>query len=352
MARYNSSIASVSPMKFGVGIPLPNPQFRDVNASMYTGTKTHIDGTTLTHTGVRDWTYVAVGNGSVSGSQEESYSDQDCLSLLTDNTTSTITLADHELGAMTAISGLMPMPAGIVGNYVQVNFVAKIDSDLTPGTHFRMALWEIWNNGGTYVNVGYELFDLSGLTIDNTDWTACEAKLSAALNYGLADYIQLHIGLYSPDGVASSAKISEISLMFDPISAAAATTYQDLSSVYVASPPGTGFEVRGVSDRFTLDGTRRRVNTLKGGPKHRLDALWHSEDEDAYDMLRNAFLLSTGQFSSALPEPVPLVCDFGVGMAPHWGYYDVIGSSFAGTFTEHWTPDSQRYDIGLSLAER
>ena len=40
MARYNDNIAAVAGLKYGAGLWVPNNQFRDVNATLHTGTKT------------------------------------------------------------------------------------------------------------------------------------------------------------------------------------------------------------------------------------------------------------------------------------------------------------------------
>ena len=336
-------------LKYGAGLWVPNNQFRDVNATLHTGTKTGADGKTWNKTSANHWYYTTA---DVTGSVAAGFLDRDYRSFYTASTTSTVDIANHQLGAMTLHSEFIPFSDSFgssrYSKYLQVNFAAKIDADVTEGTHFRIAVGQF---DSSYAYLDYDLFDLSALDISPTVFTACEAKTTGAMHASTA-YVQLHIGLYSPDAGATLAAVDDISLMLDPTTTTAATTYQELSSVYISGAPKMGWTAPGAVDRTTLEGNRFRVNTLKGGPKFQFSAQWHQEDEDAYEILRNAWLISMGQLDSTLPEPLPLVCNFGLGMQPWWGYYDVMGSTFDGTFTTEWTTAGQRYDVGLAFAER
>lgn len=351
MARYNDNIAAVAGLKYAAGIYIPNHNFGDINSSVHTGTRTGEDGKTWTKTAANHW--YSTGSTVTTTSDADSddmYLGHDQVAMVTASTSSTADLDDHILGAATLYSEMLPwssLYASHTGKRVQAAFVAKIDADVVEGSHFRIALAQF---DSSYAYLAVDYFDLSGVTI-GTDFTANTATTSGSL-HGSTAYVQVHIGLHSPDGAATVATVADLTLMIDPTSSLAADVEVDLGSVYLSGAPGMAWSERGVRDRMTLEGVNHRTNTLKGAPKYQFSAQWHQEDEDAYDLLRNAWLLSVGKYISTVPEPVPLCCNFGVGMAPFWAYYDITGSTFNGTFTNQWTVAGQRFDVGLNFVER
>jgi hypothetical protein len=348
MSRYNDNIAAVTGLKYAAGLWIPNNHFRDVNAAMHTGSRTGEDGKTWNKTDANHWYWTTT---EVNDAELDAYADQAAMFFTTSSTTPTIDLANHQLGAQTLYSEMIPWNSVFTAHdtrYLQVNFTAQIEADVVEGTHFRIALAQF---DSSYTYLDYDPFDLSALTIAASSMTACEAKTTSGLHASTA-YVQLHIGLYSPDGGSTAAFVGDVSLMVDPVTATASTTYQDLDSVYLSGAPGMAWAVQGVRDRMNLEGNNIRTNVLKGGDKYQFSAQWHQEDEATYELLRSAWQLSMGAYSASVPEPVPLCCNFGVGMAPHWAYYDVSGSTFNGTFTEQWTVGGQRFDVGLSFMER
>jgi len=360
---YNETIAAVDGLRYAAGLYILNRDFRSYNPNLYTGTKTVDEGGSSREwelSPFADWykydidanAEVTYYNLSGTGSRfAEGYSDNAALYMTTDSTSSTIDIDHaHRVGAVTAYTEFIPFSrfysSDNYARYLQCCFTAILHASCTEGTHFRVAVAQYDSD---YDYLAYDLVNLSGVSISSSAWTRVEAATTGALHANTA-YVSLHFGLYSPSGTVWAA-IDDVSLMLNPHGASTSSTHVNLGSVYMTQLPALGWNAIGQHRQRMLDGHAVKSATMKGGPKHSMAVQWFKEDEDTYDELFRAFRLNTGAGSILVPEPVPLCIDFGLGMSPHWAYYDVTSSTFNGTFNQYWTSDGHGYDIGMTFEE-
>jgi len=354
--------ASVTP-RYALGIPLPNPKFRDYSSAEFSGTVVGPDGKTWNQARFRSWYYNGAipnhGYGVTGRWNPAGFLSASHLYMATAGNSTTVDLDDHVFLSQTLHSEMLPFSALYPSHYLKaITLAATISGTaaLTPGTDVRAAL-ACYSSAFAYLGmVEFNLASTWTALGGTQQWRRQVAHTAAAMDSNTA-YVQLHIGLKSPSGT-SHVGIAELSLM---LNATDGLQYDDVGVVYfvdvapvrMAALPSLGMQSPGVRDGRSMVGAMQRMNVSPEGFKLRCTTSWYRENPTTTQKLLTAWQASQEGLGASIPGPVPICIDFGLGgLLPFFGYWHASGSSLDTPFNANWGIGSAGgYDMSLAWEE-
>lgn len=354
--------ASVSP-RYALGIPLPNPKFRDYSSAEFSGTKVGADGKTWNEARWRSWYYTGSipnhGYGTTGRWNPAGFLGSSHLYMATAGTSTTVDLDDHVLLSQTLYSELLPFSALYPSHYLKaITLAATIagTAALAPGTDVR-AMLACYSAAYAYLgSVEFNLAATWSALGGTLQWKRQVAHTAAAMDSATA-YVQLHLGLKSPSGT-SQLSVAEFSLMLNATDgkqydAGDVEYFVDVGPVRMAGLPGLGLQSPGVRDGRTMVGALQRATVSPEGFKLRCTTSWYRESAATTQKLLTAWQASQEGLGPSVPGPVPLCIDFGLGgTLPFFGYWHASGSSLDAPFNANWNVGAGGgYDMSLAWEE-
>jgi len=362
--------SSITSLRAAAGIYVPNHAFRDANPSLYAGTKIGPDGLVWNLSKYRGWYWVGYNPSDNYGSAgaKNPYGFMDavsCYIAATATTTGQSISTDHRVLASTIYTDQLPYSRFFAAHYdkaLSLALAAVIPTDCVIGTNLK-AYFSCYNAAGAFITASthdgltegnpIELVFTNAGTSGNATWQRLLAHSAVVMPDDTA-YVQIHIGINSPDGANTGFIFGDCSLMVNPtdgtIAQAGPVYFVDLNPQTIRAGAGMQWEAANVVDRRMLDGRLARSALTKDALRFRFQANFTKVGPLVYQQLLTLWNLSTQGLGLHVPEPVPICADFGLGQAPFFGYFH-LEPAFAGTFHIHWTLAGGGYDISLGFTE-
>lgn len=356
--------SAVDMMRAAAGIYVPNRAFRDYNATAYTGDRTGEDGLTWHLTDFRDWYWYGAEPGVPYGSQAGArvpFGAYDAIGA----TLSTVAMTsgqdiqnNHRVLASTIFGPMLPFNMVFKAHYskpITLALVAQIPTTLTIGTHVKAYLG-LYSSAYAYLGVEELVFDTLTAGSGAETMMRLLAHTKTAIN-STAAYVQLHIGIMSPDSSSVIVNLYEASLMLNPDNDDLATDaspvlFLDMEDVKLRAGAGVGFAATGISNAEMLDGRRLRSRVLPDNLKYQFTAdFMGSVVGERMRRLLTVWNLGTRGLGAYVPEPVPVCIDFGLGAGPFFAYYWPTDSVFRTALHGKWSITVPKYVCSVAFEE-
>ncbi|MBM4117827.1 hypothetical protein FJ251_08800 [bacterium] len=364
--------AAITTLRAAAGIHIPNHAFRDANPALYAGTKVGRDGLVWNLSKYRGWYYVGYNPsdnyGNYPGAKVPAgwLGGSSCYIATAAMTTGQSISTDHKVLASTIFTEQLPFSRFFAAHYdkaLSLALPAVVPTDCTIGTNLK-AWFSCYNAAGAFIpptthnglteGNPIELVFTNAGTLGTGSWQRLLAHSAVVMPDDTA-YVQLHLGVNSPDGVNTGFIFGDAALMLNPtdgtIAQAGPVYFVDITPQTIRAVPAMQWEAANVVDRRMLDGRLARSVLTKDALKHRFQAHFTKIGPDPYRQLLALWSLSTQGLGLHVPEPVPICVDFGLGQAPFFGYYHVAEAVYPGTFHPHWTLAGGGYDLTLGFVE-
>lgn len=362
-AAFTDKPAAVDMLRAAAAIYIPNRAFRDRNPSLYTGTVLGPDTLTWNRSIFRGWYYY----GSAPGDPYGSYTgakrppgayDAESLYLATTGTTTGESIStNHRVLAATIFSEFLPFSAKFQAHYdkpVSLALVARIDTDCTIGTDLKAYL-ACYGSDGLYDGAVEIVFDTLVVGA-SPSYQRLLGRTLAGLPSTTA-FVQLHIGIKSPDGVNTGFEFCEASLMLNPENQdraidASPVLFVDLEDLHIQNGASFQFEALGISDATMLDGRRIRTAVLRDNLRYAFAANFGRKmSAERMRRILTIWNLGTRGLGFHVPNPVPVCLDFGFGTGPFFAPFWPEGSTFVGAHDPAWTLAGEGFLVGMTFRE-
>jgi hypothetical protein len=354
--------SSIDMLRAAAGIYIPNRAFRDRNPSLHTGTYTGPDGIAWNRSDFRGWYYTGTYEpGDAYGSQQGAkrpHGAYDAATIYT-RTASTSTATDptnHSILGATIFTDYLAFYEHYRGHYskpITMAMMARISSDCTIGTNIK-AFLNCYGSDGLFDGAVEIEFDDAG-DPGTGAWQRLTARSKAEMPSS-THWVQLHIGISSPDGVLTGYEFAEVSLMLNPETVDIATDsspaeWIDLDGATMRVGAAMQFGAIQVQDKLMLDGRRTRSTMVADNLRYQFACNFSQVDDEKFRKLLVIWNLGTRGLGFHVPQPVPLCIDFGLGTGPFFGYYYPSGATFTGSHSRNWTLTDQKFDVSVRFEE-
>lgn len=376
--------ASIDMMRAAAGLMIPNHRFAESNSVLYTGSFVGDDGATWNRARFRDWFYYGNSLNNAYGTPgiASAFGSMGSLAAYMSTTAATTgesVSTNHRVLAQTMHTGYIPYARYLWSRFDgPINLAVELSGlstsgVLTVGTHLK-AFIGCYDSAGAFIAPGTHSPDGGPTTY--TEANPCELVFNTSPNLSSntfsrlvghtqdvipdnTHYIVLFIGINRGSGSAGAVNVGHVSLSHNPAMSNLvyneggdeADAWIDMEDVTIKRGAGMGWTAKGAHELHFLDGSSRRIALLRDQLRAQVGVRFHKVDADSYRKLLTLWHINTQGLGVIVPEPMPLVIDFGLGQLPHFGYYSVASGTFSGGFNPNWTLANQGFDIGMQLRE-
>jgi len=354
MANWYDVPSTITALKWGSGVWIPNRDFADYNSAILDDVVTGDDGELGYRTGFAGWSYTRANSSQTvlpytaggSGAEvQQGYYGPGAMELYANSTASDIDWDDHDTYAVCAYTGMLPFPfKNRYSGEFALAFAARAAASYGALSGYCKIALSQYSSSFSYL--GTDEFTLSSESPTIT-WSTHKVTLSGSLSSSTA-YVMLQIAMRAPSGSRTLA-FDQLSLFTDPLDSTGGDHYRELSDVYYRGVPRTSWAANGVVDARMMDGHLDRRSADQAWLKQQIALEWYREDGANADELLKMYSVSKKGWGETVSEPCPVCIDPGFGFGPHWGYYHAMGSTFDNTFNP--AHKDAGFDAGLLLQE-